>query len=220
MFLESVLNGLSVLTYWQVYLAGLIYSVVIILPLFLIGFGMSKFKALGCLTILIGPFCIALATLIFIFTLFPIILGLTDKAAWSFPLIILINDPWYIIKSAFILMGLSFLLGIIPIIGQFQSVQTLLLGSACLISIINILHSIEPNFEISRLSFFPGYLYIIGFLIISVLTSYLAIIITAFLLSSKKYGSEIISIPVEAAFGFIPVFIYGAWIGIQIKNLY
>jgi hypothetical protein len=60
-------------------------------------------------------------------------------------------------------------------------------------------------------------------LIISVLTSYLAIIVAAFLLSSNKYlenYSEIISIPVGAAFGFIPVFIYGAWIGIQIKNLY
>jgi hypothetical protein len=140
MFLESVLNGLAVLTYWQVYLAGLIYSLVILLPLFLIGLGMSKFEPLGCITFLIDPFFRALATLIFIFALFPIILGLSDKAVWSFPWIILINDPWYIIKSAFILMILSFLLALIPIIGQSQSVHTLLLGSTCLISIINILH--------------------------------------------------------------------------------
>ncbi len=224
MFLESVVNGLSVLTYWQVYLAGLIYSAIIFLPLFLIGLGMSKFgEPLGCISVLIDPFFRALATLIFIFTLFPIILGLADKAAWSFPWIILINDPWYMIKSAFILIALSVLLAFIPIIGQFQSVQTLLLGSVCLISVIKILHAIEPNFEISRLSFFPGYIYIIGFIIISVLTSYLAIIIAAFLIGSIKFledFSEIISIPVGAAFGFIPVFIYGAWIGIQIKNLY
>ena len=223
MFLESVLNGLSVLSYWQIYLAGIIYSIVILLPLFLIGLGMSKFEPLGCITILIDHFFRALATLIFIFTLFPIILGLADKAAWSFPWIILINDPWYMIKSAFILMVLSFLLAFIPIIGQFQSVQALLLGSVCLIFVINILHAIEPNFEISRLRFFPGYIYIIGFLIISAITSYLAIIVAAFLLSLNKYlenFSEIISIPIGAAFGFIPVFIYGAWIGIQIKNLH
>lgn len=220
MFLESILNGLSVLSYWQIYLAGIIYSVVILLPIYLIGLGMSKFEPLGCITILIGPFFRALATLIFIFTLFPIILGLADKAAWSFPWIILINDPWYMIKSAFILMVLSFLLAFIPIIGQFQSVQTLLLGSVCLISVINILHAIDPNFEISRLSFFPGYMYIIGFLIISSITSWLAIIVTAFLLNKYlEYFPEIISIPI-GTFGFIPVFIYGAWIGIQIKNLH
>ena len=223
MFLEAVLNGLSVLSYWQIYLAGIIYSLVILLPLILIGLGMSKFEPLGCITILIDPFLRALATVIFIFTLFPIILGLSAKAAWSFPWIILINDPWYMIKSSFILMVLSFLLAIIPIIGQFQSLHTLLLGSVCLISVIKILHAINPNFEISQLSFFPGYMYIIGFLIISAITSYLAVIVTAFLLSSNKYlenFSEIISIPIGAAFGFIPVFIYGAWIGIQIKNLH
>lgn len=223
MFLESVLNGLSVLTYWQVYLAGLIYSVVIVLPLFLIGLSMSKFEPLGCITFLIDPFFRALATIIFIFTLFPIILGLADKAVWSFPWIILINDPWYMIKFAFFLVVLSFLLAFIPIIGQFQSVHALLLGSTCLIYVIKILHLIEPNFEISRLSFFPGYIYVIGFLIISGIASYLAMIVSAFILASSKTlenFSEIISIPVGAAFGFIPVFIYGAWIGIQIKNLY
>lgn len=223
MFLESVINGLAILTYWQIYLAGLIYSFVILLPLFLIGLGMSKFEALGCITILIDPFLRALATLIFIFTLFPIILGLANAAAWSFPWVILINDPWFMIKSAIILMVLSFLLAFIPIIGQFQSVHTLLLGSVCLISVIKTLHSIEPNFDISRLHFFPGYIYVIGFLIISAISSYLAILLSAFLLASSKFledFSEIIIIPIGAAFGFIPVFIYGAWIGIQIKNFY
>jgi hypothetical protein len=39
------------------------------------------------------------------------------------------------------------------------------------------------------------------------------------LLRDKEEISQLIMIPLGSVFGFIPIFIYGAWIGLQIKGL-
>ena len=86
MFWSSIIGGLKVLTFWEVYLAAIIFTIISVGPMVIIGLIGEKNKAVGCLGgMLIAPVFQALATLIFVFTLFPIILGFAEDAAWSFP---------------------------------------------------------------------------------------------------------------------------------------
>ena len=89
MFWESVGSGLGVLAYWQTYLAGLLFLALSVGPMFLIGAVAMKSGraegAIGCLSMLVLPFFQVFALVVFVLTMSPIILGLSQEAAWSFP---------------------------------------------------------------------------------------------------------------------------------------
>jgi hypothetical protein len=84
MFWSAIIGGLKVLTFWEVYIAALIFTVVSIGTMFILGLIGEKDEAVGCLGgMLITPIFQALATIIFVFTLFPILLGFAGNIAWS-----------------------------------------------------------------------------------------------------------------------------------------
>ncbi|MGB5159399.1 hypothetical protein [Desulfobacterium sp. N47] len=108
MFWSAIIGGLKVLTFWEVYVAALIFTVISIGPMFFFGLIGEKNEAVGCLGgMLIAPVFQALATIIFVFTLFPILLWFAGNAAWSawlFPWKILLSSPWPMIKVSFMIL--------------------------------------------------------------------------------------------------------------------
>ena len=223
MFWSSIIGGLKVLTFWEVYVAGLIYTIISVGPMMIFGLIGEKNEAVGCLGgMLIAPVFQALATLIFVFTLFPILLGFGEDAAWSFPWKILFLSPWTMIKAAFIILLVTIILAFIPILGRIQSLHTFVSGAISLILVLGILHSAYPNIPVEKIHIMPGFFTIIGFLVIAGIVSWastmlLALISTAIGEKAEDYAM-LIAIPLGGVFGFIPVFIYGSYIGQQLAQ--
>ena len=97
MFWDSVLGGLKVLTYWEVYVAGLAYLAIFFIPMAIISMVMEKDEGrgafTGCLSKFLIPLPKAVAMAIMILTIAPIIFGLSEDAAWSFPWQFIVMEP-------------------------------------------------------------------------------------------------------------------------------
>lgn len=221
MFWSSIIGGLKILTFWEVYVAAIIFTIISVGPMIIFGLISEKNEAIGCLGgMLIAPIFQALATLIFVFTLFPILLGLGEDAAWSFPWKLLFSSPWPMIKSALIILLATIAFAFIPILGQIQSLHTFTSGAISLILVLGILHSAYPNIPVEKIQIMPGILTIIGFLAIAGIVSWASTMLVALIATAIGERAEgyttLIAIPLGGVFGFIPVFIYGAYIGQQL----
>lgn len=226
MFWESVGNGLRVLSYWQTYLAGLLFLALSMGPMFLIGTVAMKSGRgeglVGCLSMLILPFFQVFALVVFVLTMAPIILGISQEAAWSFPWSLTAEAPWEVTKFVGKLLLAAIVLAFIPILGRLQSLHTLLLGSLALVLVVGIIKMANPTLAAKSVHFWPGLWFAVGLLIISGVMAWLGIMLAALLATAieSKTGEgigQLLVFPVAAIFGFIPLFIYGAWLGAQLK---
>lgn len=220
MFWSSIIGGLKALTFWEVYVATLIFSFISIIPMIIGGLVGEKNETVGCLSsVIIAPIFYALGTLIFVFTLFPILLGFSGDAAWSFPWKVLFLSPWPMLKFTLIIVFATLFLSFIPVIGQIQSLHTFLSGAISLVLVLRILHSAYPNIPVEKIHLMPGILTLVGFLVIAGVVSWASTMFIALITTS--FGEKallLIAAPVGGVFGFIPVFIYGSYIGRQLTQ--
>lgn len=225
MFLDSVVSGLQVLMHWQTYAAVLLFLLMSIGPMVLIGLTMEKAGqaggAVGCLSMLVMPLLQTFALVVFVLTLSPIILGLADDAAWAFPWMLTVEAPWTMTKFVGKLLLAAFVLAIIPVIGRIQSLHTLLLGGIALALVIGIIGTVNPLVAAKNLTLWPGFWFVVGLLVLGALMAWLGMMASAFLMMIAEARFEglgqILVFPAAAVFGFIPLFIYGAWLGAQLR---
>lgn len=226
MFWDSVLAGLKVLTFWEVYVAGLEYFAIYFVPIAIVGMVMEKSDrsgaATGCVIMLLMPVLSVAAMVVMILTIAPIIFGFTEDAAWSFPWQLISMAPGAFFKLVGILVIAAIALAIIPVFGQLQSLQTLVLGGITLVVVLGILDSANPGTVIGRVDFVPGFWFSVGLVVIGGIMSWVgimaaAIIVTVIDMAEEGLGQLIIA-PIAAIFGFIPVFMYGAWLGAQVRG--
>ncbi len=226
MFWQSVLNGLGVLLHWQTYVVALMYFVISFLPFIAIMFAGEKSEELmmkgGCLVMLIHPLFQALAVFVSVCTLFPIMLGGTE-AAWSLPWMLVITEPVRTLIILVIMLVLSFVGAFMPILGRANSFIMFIMGGAVLVFLTLAIHKVHPELGIRNIELIPGWLTIIGIVIVSGVSSWLGILaaaaIVTVLFRDKEEISQLIMMPLGSVFGFIPIFIYAAWIGLQIKGI-
>jgi hypothetical protein len=226
MFWDSVVAGLKVLTYWQTYVAGLEYLAIFFIPGIAVGTIMQKRegvgRAVGCLSIFLLPVLQVAAMVVFVLTLAPIIFGFAEEAAWSFPWRIITLDPGAFFKLVGVLVSAAIALAFIPILGQLQSLQTLVLGGIALMFALGLLDSINPGVVKGRVDFIPGFWFSVGLLAIGGLMSWIGMMVAALLVTAVETAQEglgqLIMFPIAAIFGFIPVFMYGAWLGAQVRG--
>lgn len=227
MFWDSVVGGLKVLTYWETYVAGLEYLVIFFIPMIVIGMIMEKSEGVGgvfgCLSsMFLLPVLQIAAMAVFVLTLAPIIFGFVEDAAWSFPWKVIMLAPGAFFKLVSVLIVAAFVLAFIPFLGQLQSLQTLVLGGISLIFVLGILDSINPGVIKVGVDFIPGFWFTVGLLAIGGLMSWIGIMVAALLVAAIDMGEEglgqFIMFPIAAIFGFIPVFMYGAWLGAQLRG--
>lgn len=223
-FFDSVLVGLKVLTHWEFYVSGIEFFLIILIPKIVIGLMLQSENSVGSASGFVGLFILpifwVLATFVFIVTLSPILLGLGGDALWMLPWEQMANNPtgflWMFVKLYIAMIIISF----VPFFGQMQSVQILIVGGFTLVLSLRVLSFDVSGWLIDRLDLIPDFWFVIGIIVIGAFLSSISLAITAavaMLVSSMSRGlSELLVFPISAAFGFIPVFIYGAWLGAQL----
>ena len=226
MFWDSVVAGLKVLTYWETYVAGLEYLAIFFIPMIIVGMVMEKNEgaagAAGCLSMILMPVLQVAAMAVMILTLAPIIFGFAEDAAWSFPWQLITMAPGAFFKLVGVLVVAAIVLAFVPILGQLQSLQTLVLGGIALMSVLGILDSINPGTIKGRVDFIPGFWFSTGLIVIGGIMSWVGMMVAALIVTGIDMVEEglgqLIMIPIAAIFGFIPVFMYGAWLGAQVRG--
>ena len=220
MFWESVIDGLKVYLHWETYVLGLIYLLIMYIPFYPLFFGKGDaVEKGGCLAMILQPFFQALGSIVYVVTLFPILLDLGDNAAWPMPWLLIKEAPLLVLIMMVVMVVLMVISAFLPIVGRMNTFQTLVSGGTVIVFMIGILNRFNPDFDISNVNVIPGFLVTIGIIIISAVVSYVALFLSALLLSLIDKNDEgigsILIVPLASVFGFIPVFIYGAWIGNQ-----
>jgi len=226
MFWDSVIAGLKVLTYWETYIAGLEYLAIFFIPMIVMGIVMQKNEGAGalagCLSILLMPIVQVAAMAVMVLTLAPIIFGFAEDAAWSFPWRLITTAPGAFFKLVGVLIVAAIILAFIPILGGLHSLQTLVLGGIALMFVLGILDSVNPGVVKGRVEFIPGFWFTVGLIVIGGIMSRVGMMaaglaVTVLELAQEGLG-QIIMFPIAAIFGFIPVFMYGAWLGAQVRG--
>ena len=226
MFWEAVVGGLRVLTYWETYVAGLEYLAVFMVPMAIVSIVAIKSDkaagALGCLSMLALPVLQVFGMVVFVLTLSPIILGLSDNAAWAFPRVLAGGAPGAVAKLVGVLFIAAVILAFIPILGQLLSLHTLLLGSIALALVLRIIENEYPGVVSNRVHFWPGFWFTLGLLVIGGVMAWIGTLVAALLATAIESTTEgfgqLLVLPIAAIFGFIPVFMYGAWLGAQLRG--
>jgi len=222
MFWDSVVAGLKILTYWEVYVAGIEYVVICYLPLSVAIAGATTRKVslveivdrinLKVFLILM-PTIHATALVVMFLTVAPIILGFSEDANWIAPWKFVTIAPRTFLVLVIKLVILTFIFPLIPVVGRMQSLQTLVLGSVTLMSIVRI--SVG-----NYVDFIPDFWFSVGLVIIGCVMSWISMMVAALLASVMDRIEEglgkLLMFPVAPMFGFVPVFMYGAWLGAQI----
>jgi len=223
MFWDSVTAGLKILTYWQTYAAGLEYLVIYILPMvILVRLNQQSTAGEGMryISMLLTPLAQVSALLVFVLTLATIIFGFSDQATWRFPWDVLTKAPtaFFIIAGALVII--SFVLSLIPVLGRLHSLQTLVLGGVALIAVLSMFDSVNPDKV--QVNFVPGFWFSVGIIFMGAFMSWIGTVVSSLIIERIDFGDkrvgQFIMIPVSAIFGFIPLFMYGAWLGAQVKG--
>lgn len=97
-----------------------------------------------------------------------------------------------------------------------------MLGAFGLALVLGIIDSGNPGFVSKRVHFWPGFLFASGLLVIGGILAWLGTLVAAALATAVESVAEgfgqLLMIPIAAIFGFIPVFMYGAWLGAQLRG--
>ena len=222
MFWDSVAAGFKVLTYWQTYIAGLEYLAIFLVPMFFAGWFMERSSggpgtAVGCLTMIVVPILQIAAMEVFALTLSPIIFGFAKFAAWSVPWRIIILDPELFFGMLIALLVASFSMAFIPFLGRFRPFETLVLGGVALVFCLHLIGTQIPGGLRDDIQFIPNFWFAVELLAIGGFMSLIGILLAVMVVSYVGQGGELYVIPFAAILGFIPMFMYGAWLGAQVK---
>ncbi|MBX9566877.1 hypothetical protein FKF78_18590 [Aeromonas hydrophila] len=208
MFWDSVIGGLEVLTFWETYVAGLVYLLIFMVPMALMGLTMKEGMAAGCVSMLVIPVFQAAAVAVFVLTLAPIIFGFAEDAAWSFPWVVISMLPGMFIKLVGTLVLSAIGVSFVPLIGQMRSLHTLVLGGIALLFVLKIFGSLYPEVDLGKLDLLPGFWFTSGLLIIGGLMAWVGTLAASILATVGSRNSEgtsmLLMFPVAAIFGFIP----------------
>jgi hypothetical protein len=228
MFWDAIVGGLKVLAHWQTYVAGLEYLLIYMVPMGAVGFVMQSENvvkklpeavtvSMGCLSMVLLPLLQVAALTVFILTMFPIILGISDQAAWAFPFSLIWSTPLTFLKLVGILTVVTIILGVIPVLGRIQALHTLFLGALAL----GMVEYVNPGAVFWRVQFYPSLWFFAGLLAVGALMSWIGMMISAVLVTAleKVTGefAQLLIFPLGAIFGFLPLFMYGAWLGSQLR---
>jgi hypothetical protein len=227
MFWESLITGLKVLTFWETYVAGLVYLIIFFSPMAIIVMLSKNNGALvgqmpGCLSIFLIAVLQVAAIAVMILMLAPIIFGFGEDAAWNFPWRLLNKAPEAFFKLIAVMVVVAIILAFIPVLGQLQSIHTLVLGGIALVFVLEVLDATNIGMIKAQVDFVPGFWFSVGLIVIGGITSYIGILVAALAVSAldlvKESIGKIVMFPIAAIFGFIPVFMYGAWLGAQFRG--
>jgi hypothetical protein len=223
MFLNSIVSGLKIFTYWDTYAAGLLYLISFFVLISVIGISNRNKKCEGfvykCMSTLILPTLQVVGVTLFVLTLAPIILGLSESASWGFPWRVISLAPIEFTIFVAVFAALAISLTLTPSLKKLYSFQTVIIGCMSLVLVQKFLSLLNPTLDIELISLFPGFWFLTGMLLMTWIMStagfHFSNIIGTRLENRLNVGKGIVELlifPFAAAFGIFPVFTYGAWL--------
>ena len=233
MFWDSVWAGLGVLTYWETYAAALVYCVAIPFSLAMMMGAATTLnnKATGGLIACLGMIMLlAVAIPVFLLTLSPIIFGIGEDAAWAYPWAVIFEAPSVFFKLVGVLVVANIVLIVLPFFGSFGTFTMfawyLVLGGIVLVFAfvhpLMLFNSASFGDVVEHLDILPKFWFIVGFLIIggilAGLIGMVAALAQTLIEGFSEYIGHMIMFLLVPILSFIPVFIYGAWLGSQIPR--
>ncbi len=221
MFWSSVFNGLKVFMHWEIYVLGILYLIISWIPLIPVMLAKNEESAMAksfWLMMFVQPLFVVFGTFLLVSSLFPIILGYGNDASWAVPWLLIFKLPMTVIT---LIAKMFILFFIASILGSPKSLVVLIIGGTALLFLLNIINMGSPEIGLNEIDPIPGFLTIIGIVIISATASWIGILVSAAISTGLSYFhegiGEALMIPICSIFGFIPVFIYGAWLGLQLN---
>jgi len=223
MIWDAVLAGLAMLLHWETYVAGLEYVLIFFGPVLLLtrrdapaeGYGK------GCLFMIVIALVYVMAVAVFTLTLSPLILGLGDHAAWGFPWIIMSDAPDDAIKLLGSMLLAGFAVSFIPVLGEIFAFHVLVLGGIAIAFVAKMIHAVHPDGSAIEMEYVPSFGFLLVLLVIGGAMSFLGSVIAASIqMRLSRAGAEsgtLWALPIASVFGFVPVFMYGAWLGAQLR---
>ena len=217
MLWDSIKLGLEGLTVFDFYIATIIYSVMVWVPVAIFSSIIGKIPGLGrVLSFIFQPLLVSVATLVFVLSTLGILLGMTDDAMWEFPWTLLVAEPWFFIKTAGLMLIVWFVLAFIPVIGSFSSFATFV---QAVVAIMIVLPAINL-FPVDHVQFIPDLMTSIGFIILSAFIGWLAFMIVmlplAYMDKEESGWAMSLGLAVSSTPGLIAILFYGAYIAQQL----
>lgn len=219
MLWNALVNTLNIMLYWEVYVAAAIYLIMSFGPVLL-------FSSLGrgagsTLTFIAQPFFHALGILAFTTLVMPIVLGLSEDAYWHLPWKFVTDAPWEVAKNALLLIGISIMIGFIPLLGSLPSFSSLALGLFATKMVFD-LAGVEG---ISRADLLPNLGVGIGILVLgaaisiigTIMVSMISSLVASTLTKDVEEVSSLLAFPITAALGFAPLLVYLSWLGVTLN---
>lgn len=226
MFWNSVWQGLTAFSHWETWAAVVAYMVAM--------FGISmtgsmlmakKRTALGMIWMfLLAPLLQILATLVVIMSLAPILFSLGDSASWDLPWVVMAEQTWRTVMFIGATVLILLLLGAVGL-GRLPGVIQFAIGALATANTASLMASVSPNLKASELELWPGFLVVIGFLVLAAVLQFAVIAlvsVAASLLGIDPEENEgafmLLIMPVSAAVMFLPTFMYAAFLAPQLAR--
>lgn len=225
MVLEALLQGLKVFTYWETYVAALLYVAIlaaVIVPTIVIPtYRNDEISGpVGCLAMVLLPAANVLGIAVFVLTMSPILLQLSSDAAWSYPWDLVEAAPWRTAKALGTLLLIGLGAAFIPYFGRWISFYIGVVGSVALAAVVAITVQEHPEAFHSRPVYWPGFWTFVGMSMVggaaAAIGTACALFIRTIVDSAAEWLGELVFYSASALFGFIPVFMYGAYLAKQL----
>ncbi|MDX1432441.1 MAG: hypothetical protein R3286_08320 [Gammaproteobacteria bacterium] len=220
-----LLDGVAVLWHWQTYLAMLEYLLIcLLMPIgaaFLFSRRPDVEAGSGCLMLVMVPVLEVWAMVVFVMTLSPILLGVSSDADWTLPYRALgeHGDQMSALLGGLALLALA--MNAIPLLRREWAVHAFVLGS---IIVIFSLGLIAPDAGAGTaahaIDYIPGPLLSLVIVLLALAASLVDELVLAAIQAvlgpPESPVRHLVISPIAALPGFLPVFVYAAWLGGQL----
>ncbi len=223
MFGQAVVRGILVLSFWETYVAGVMYFAIAFIPLIAGavlagGVGRAQEKRVGFTRAFFGAIVQSIAMTIFVLTLLPILLGTSPEATWGLPWRVLAKSPGVFLQIGWRLWVVAFVISFVPVVGELTAFTTLVVGGTALpVAMGQLAVAFDGYAVLAEVNLIPDAVTILGFLLIAGVATTLGRVIQLGTTSSSGRSSEdlrgTLATLVQTGIGFLPVFMYGAWLG-------
>ena len=220
-----VLDGMAVLGHWQTYVAALEFLIVCLLMPLAAGFLFARRPdaqaGSGCLMLVMVPVLEVWAMVVFVMTLSPILLGVSSDADWMLPFRAWAGSGSQMSALLGGLTLLALVMNVAPLLQRRWALHGFVLGSIILAFSVDLVAPGSGEVGASRqIDYLPSLLPALVMLVMAALASVVdeLLLVVVYALFGEPDGPtrHLIVSPVAALPGFVPVFVYGAWLGAQL----
>jgi hypothetical protein len=221
MFWKCICVGLAVLLHWQTYAAALLFLSFSLASKHLsdtlnVGSGKTSARTRSIARLVCELGQVAGITT-FVSIMCPIMLGLSMHGSWTLPC----SDMQCcreVAGSFTTILLIAIVLSRIPILGS-PSIFTFIIGVLTLVLSMERSYGQAPVPTVPSIHLWPGMWFMIALLLVGTaltwLGTILAVMPSVIMRGRAERIGKLLAYPFAASFGFIPVFIYCAWLGHQ-----